>query len=106
VKRLKTCSVEGCGRFIGRDGGRGYCHYHYQRWRLYGNPTEPSRRNTPPIPTPHDQIPTPWQHATREDNERFRQLADHLVDLNMKAAARYRMQNARDDAAEHQVAAA
>jgi hypothetical protein len=81
---------------------------HYDRWRR-------NRHNVPEPaligclqdfpPTPHDQIPTPWQHATRADNDRFRQLADRIIAANTAAAARYRMQNARDDAAEHAVAA-
>jgi hypothetical protein len=81
---------------------------HYQRWWWHQDTVATPEDWVPRTfaATPHDKIPTPWQHATRADNERFRQLADRIIAANNAAAARYRMQNARDDAAEHQVAAA
>lgn len=32
---MKTCSVEGCEK---RHNARGYCHGHYRKWRIYGDP--------------------------------------------------------------------
>ena len=33
----RTCSIEGCTK-VG-NGGRGWCHMHYSRWRTWGDPT-------------------------------------------------------------------
>jgi hypothetical protein len=35
----RTCTVDGCNR---PHDARGYCNTHYRRWRLYGDPLEPS----------------------------------------------------------------
>lgn len=37
----RTCIVPGCDRLI---AGSGMCKYHHKRWRLYGDPLEPSHR--------------------------------------------------------------
>lgn len=31
----RSCSIEGCDR---KPQGRGYCKYHWKKWRLYGDP--------------------------------------------------------------------
>jgi hypothetical protein len=101
MKKLKTCSVEGCRRDM---RARGYCNMHLKRWYRHGDPLVIRQyggpQDTPP--TPHDQL---IFTITPEEVSKFRQLADRLVSLNNHAAARYRQQNARDDAAEHAVAA-
>jgi hypothetical protein len=98
------CSVEGCRNI--RVKAHGLCHAHYMRvLRTRSLQLDkrlgPSRLNEEP--TPHDEC-----HfvITRYEMDRFREQADRIIAANNAAAARYRMQNARDDAAEHQVAAA
>lgn len=38
---MRICSVPGCGA---KHDAKGFCHPHYQRFRIYGNPVEPMRR--------------------------------------------------------------
>jgi hypothetical protein len=103
MKKLKTCSVEGCRRDF---FCRGWCQMHYTRWRRHSDPLAVSNRRGPHAtdfpPTPHDQCTFTIKP---EEVRKFREFADWLVSLNNHAAARYRQQNARDDAAEHAMAA-
>lgn len=38
------CVIDGCNKDI---NARGYCHRHYRRWSLYGDPEAPCRRSGP-----------------------------------------------------------
>lgn len=43
-----TCTVPGCAKPQRRpNSSRPWCDQHYQRWRLYGDPAEPSRWEQP-----------------------------------------------------------
>lgn len=42
IRKGQPCSVEGCTRL---HAAKGYCHSHYDKWRLYGDPLAPSRRD-------------------------------------------------------------
>jgi hypothetical protein len=105
MKKLKTCSVEGCG---GVHYARGWCMAHYWRWYRGGDVKvhvpvgQYGSGGWADDPTPHDQLTFTIKP---EEVRKFREFADWLVSLNNHAAARYRMQNARDDAAEHAMAA-
>lgn len=49
---MKTCTIDGCQS---RVNAKGYCHRHYRRFRLYGDPLAPSRlgpRGAPPVSNP------------------------------------------------------
>lgn len=43
-KETDTCAAEGCERLITRNGGRGWCSLHYERWRRTGTTEIPARR--------------------------------------------------------------
>ncbi len=40
-KYLRVCSIEVC---YNKHYSRGWCHHHYQNWRLCGNPTPPKKQ--------------------------------------------------------------
>lgn len=40
-----TCEIDGCPNTT-KDGGRGWCARHYQKWYRYGDPTTPDRRRS------------------------------------------------------------
>jgi hypothetical protein len=39
---IDTCSIDGCEK---KRNSRGWCQAHYMRWRIYGDPLEPSHRS-------------------------------------------------------------
>lgn len=48
MKPTRKCSIDGCGRDIGRHGARGWCNKHYQRWQAHGDPKGGRRKYLDP----------------------------------------------------------
>jgi hypothetical protein len=57
-----TCAVAGCGTPV---YAKGYCDPHYYRWRVYGNPEEPSHAPD------WDAPPTDHTTITAQDMDRI-----------------------------------
>lgn len=45
---MPECSIEGCEK---NEQARGYCSFHYYRWRTYGNPLAEGRKKGRPHKT-------------------------------------------------------